>query len=181
MIKVLQMFVIMGTVIAGCVAAPNDKNKLNIIPIVDYYPLGGYSERLGELFLVLNGSIDEVKQNLYEIAVNKATPPSVFSTNDSINLVVFRGVFSTGGYGIEIEKVERDRNEFVVHAVFKDAGEGMMVTQAFTQPTAIIPIGRLKAGGYKAVLKVTKIIKEEKKEQIVEEDKEHSSVSFSVK
>jgi hypothetical protein len=56
----------------------------------------------------------------------------------------------------------------------------MMVTLAFTQPTAIIPIGKLSRGSYEARLKVTKILKSEKGDKIIQEDEEHASTSFVV-
>lgn len=92
-----------------------------------------------------------------------------------------RGVFNTGGYGININRVEKLANAFTVYATYMDPGEGLVVTQSFTQPTAIIAIGKLPKKSYEAKLKVTRIVKSEEEDKIIEEDKEHASITFTVK
>jgi hypothetical protein len=168
-------------VLSGCISQPPaGKVTLEINPVIDYYPLGGFTERSDGVFAILNGSLPEVKESLNNIVVKKAAQPSTFSVSGELNLVVFRGVFSTGGYGIKINRVEKQGNEFTVYANYTDPGKGMMVTQAFTQPTAIIPVGKLEKGNYKASLKVTKEIEEKEGKKIIETEKELNSLEFKV-
>jgi len=161
----------------------NELNRtvLQVSPVIDPAPLGGYYEKTGQMFMVLNGSLFEVKDRLNDIVVRKAEVPSVFSSPDDLNFVVFRGVFSSGGHGILIEKVERQGNIFTIYAIYIDPGIGIGVTQAFTHPTAIIPIGKLPEGRYEARLNVTSRLVEEKGERSIEEDKEFARFAFSVR
>ncbi len=168
-------------VFSGCLSQSSTNHKLEVNPIIDYYPLEGYAEKSDELFLVLKGSTQDVKIGLSDIVIKKVALPSAFSVDDELNIVVFRGVFNTGGYGIRIERVERKGNEFAVYATYTDPGEGLMATQAFTHPTAIIPVGKLVSGDYKAVLKVTRMIKSAEGEKVTEREGEVKYVSFEVK
>ncbi|MDP2845073.1 MAG: hypothetical protein Q8N79_03230, partial [Candidatus Methanoperedens sp.] len=63
-------------------------------------------------------------------------------------------------------------------------GEGILVTAAFTQPVAIIPLGKLAAGDYKARLKVTKVKADAYGTKIIrkviEPEKELSVFNFSL-
>lgn len=158
-----------------------NKTVLQVSPITDLAPLGGYYEMAGPMFMVLNGSISEVKERLNSIVVRKAEVPSVFSGSDDLNFVVFRGVFGTGGHGILIEKVERQGNIFTIYAIYTDPGIGIGVTSAFIHPTAIIPIGKLPEGRYEAGFLVTSRLVEGKGERSIEEEKEFARFAFSVK
>jgi hypothetical protein len=161
--------------IAGCIQPGIEKQ------IILDYALGGYTGKANEGFFVIPGGVQNVKKELFEIVVERASPRSTFSTQEKLNLVIFRGVFSTGGHGIEVEKVERKRNNFYVYSVYTDPSPNMMVTQAFTQPTAIIPIGKLGKGEYRATLLVTLIVKKEEGDVIIYKEKEKDTVEFSVK
>lgn len=125
---------------------------LDIIPTILYNPLEGYTGDAGEAFLVLPGDQAEVQQKLKQIITQGEQAPENFKSDEKLNLVIFRGVFRTGGYSIKIEKVARNGNEYTVEAVYHDPEPGGMVIQAFTQPTAIIPIGENPAGEYQATL-----------------------------
>jgi hypothetical protein len=173
--------VIVLAVFSGCLSQSSTNYKLEVNPIIDYYPLEGYAEKSDELFLVLKGSTQDVKTGLSDIVIKKVALPSAFSVDDELNIVVFRGVFNTGGYGIRIEQVERNGNEFAIYATYTDPGEGLMSTQEFTHPTAIIPVGKLVRGDYKAVLKVTRMIKSAEDEKVTEREIEEKYVSFEVK
>jgi hypothetical protein len=165
---------------SGCVSQPQPPETLKANPVVDYHPLGGFAEKSEGLFIILNGSIPDVKESLNDIVVKKAAQPSTFSVGDDLNIVVFRGVFNTGGYGIQIERVEKQGNEFIVYANYTDPGKGMAVTEAFTQPTAIIPVGNLEKGNYKASLKVTREIEDKEGRKVIETEKEFKSLEFKV-
>ena len=84
-------------VFSGCLSQTSTNHKLEVNPIIDYYPLEGYAEKSDELFLVLKGSTQDVKIGLSDIVIKKVAPPNAFSVDDKLNIVVFRGVFKTGG------------------------------------------------------------------------------------
>jgi|GEM_PF-1284064 hypothetical protein len=178
--KRLTILVFMFILFAGCASQPHleEPKTLDVKPVVDYYFLAEYTGNSGEGFYVVAGDVKEVKGALMEILAGKA-PRTTFSEDESLNLVVFRGVFSTGGHGIKINRVERVGNTFIVHATFTDPGKGTIVTQAFTQPTAVIPLGKLPAGGYSAELYVNKVVSGEGKE-VIEEEKLHKRIEFVV-
>lgn len=161
----------------GCIT---QKETLDVQPVIDYYPLDGYTGQGEEALYVLAGDTDTVRKDLENIIVNSSTPRSTFNRDETINLVVFRGVYSTGGYGIEINRIEKIDNALTVYATYTNAGKGMMVTQAFTQPTAIIPICKLSEGEYAVKLKVTTILRTEEGDRVVGENVTHKSVKFSI-
>ncbi len=158
-----------------------NKSVMQVSPVIDLVPLGGYYEMTGPMFMALNGSISEVKERLNDIVVRKAEVQSVFSSPDDLNFVVFRGVFPSGGYSIDIENVERQGDVFTVHATYTDPGKGIFVAGVITHPTAIIPIGKLPEGRYEARLNVTSRLVEGKGERSLEEDKEFARFAFSVR
>lgn len=181
--KMRAIFIIL-LIISGCISQPPASEELTVLdvePVVSYYSLGGYTEAVGEAFYVIAGDAGEVTETLNDIVVQQTPVKTTFASGDDLNLVIFRGVFSTGGHGIAIDRVERAGSTFIVYASYTDPGRGMMVTQAFTQPTAIIPIGELLEGSYEAKLKVTRVVKGEKGDEIIEESKEHAGIAFVVK
>ncbi len=179
------LLVVAILLLAGCLR-PSVKEGgeqvevLDVKPIVAYTALGGYTEDAKERFFVVAGGIETAWERATGVATGEAEQAAEFKVNQHLNLVVFRGVFRTGGYGLEIEKVERKGNSFYVHAVYANPGPGSMVTQAFTQPTAIIPIGPLGEGLYDAKLLVTVISKGESGETVLERGAEHASIEFKV-
>ncbi len=170
-------------VFSGCISQSPSGNTvvLKANPVIEYYPLGGFAEKSEGMFAVLKGTIPDVKESLNEIVINKVAKPSTFSVNDDLNFVIFRGVFSTGGYGIQIRRVEKQGSAFTVYATYTDPGEGMMVTESFSQPTAIIPVGKLENGDYKAALKVTRIIENKEGKEVIGTEKELMNFEFKVK
>jgi len=73
------------------------------------------------------------------------------STGDFVSILISRGDFSTGGYQIQLKSfawLESDPVVFSFTANFTDPGEGVAVTQAFTNPLVLVPIGNLNAGRY---------------------------------
>jgi len=76
------------------------------------------------------------------------------STRDFISILIPCGDFPTGGHEIEVTSFSFEDNSFLLSAEFTNPGEDVPVTQAFTNPTALIPIGRLPAGEYKVRLHI---------------------------
>jgi len=149
-------------------------------PVIDYYALNGYAGAAGEGLYLLPGGLEEVKTALPQLVKGVEEQRKSFSPGENLSIVVFRGVFSTGGHGIDIERVDVKDNVINVHAVYTDPGPGMIVTQAFTQPAAFIPLGRLGRGAYEIRLLVTRKLLTEGGEKVLEEESEHARVSFKV-
>jgi len=82
------------------------------------------------------------------------------SVKDFISILISRGDFPTGGYEIEITSLNVEDNTLRLSANFTDPGEGIMVTEAFTNPTALILVGRLPRGEYTVRLHVDLFILE---------------------
>lgn len=59
---------------------------------------------------------------------------------EKLVIAVFNGERSTGGYTLEIDKIERMDDKIRVYICKQKPGPGLMVTQAFTQPHHIIEI-----------------------------------------
>ncbi|GEM_PF-1623628 len=81
----------------------------------------------------------------------KAHETTKASTNDFISLIISRGDFPTGGYTIKVKSFSwlepfPLRLRFEVN--FTNPGEGVPVTEAFTNPLVFIPLGRLSPGEY---------------------------------
>jgi|Deesub1362A_J573_1020465.scaffolds.fasta_scaffold00350_5 hypothetical protein len=167
--------------VSGCLPQKVERHELEIEPVLDHYALNGYTESAGEGLYVIPGSIKDAKSGLQEIVINGEPPKTVFSTGDELNFVVFRGVFPTGGFSIEIRRVEKENTFFFIFADYIDPGKGMAVTHAYTSPAVIIPIGRLERGNYRVMLLVTKVRRTAEGDEIVYEDREKAMAEFSVK
>ncbi|MDW7728148.1 MAG: protease complex subunit PrcB family protein [Candidatus Methanoperedens sp.] len=168
---------------AGCISQQPEILEVN--PVIEYNPLEGFYGEAEGMFTVLKGSIPEVKESLKDIVIKKAPQQSTYSIDDDLNFVVFRGVFSSGGYGIDIDRVERRGSAFTIYATYIDPGEGIIVGAMVTQPVAIIPIGRLAEGDYEARLRVTKVKADADGTKIIRKviktEKELSVFNFKVK
>ncbi|MEE8168417.1 MAG: protease complex subunit PrcB family protein [Candidatus Hydrothermarchaeales archaeon] len=177
--KGLFYLLITFLLLSGCIQEPEPR-VLDVKPVVDQYFLGGYTGKGAEGLFVLAGNTDAVRNGLEEILGGGSSRTS-FSADEDLNLVAFRGIFATGGHGIKIDKVEQVGKVFNIYATYTDPGTGMMVTQAFTQPTAIIAIGKMVKGSYKAKLLVTKILKTRSGDKLLETEAPSMSISFTVK
>lgn len=82
---------------------------------------------------------------------------------DFISLLASRGDFATGGYDIQLVSLQQlESNSSIIYMVvnFTDPGEGVAVTQAFTNPLILIPLGRLPPGEYIVRMNIIKFIME---------------------
>jgi len=79
------------------------------------------------------------------------------SHGDFISLIVSRGDFSTGGYTILVKSfswLESYPVKLRFEVNFTNPGEGVAVTEAFTNPLVLIPLGRLDPGEYEVQVHV---------------------------
>jgi len=75
------------------------------------------------------------------------------STADFISILISRGDLPTGGYLIQLKSQVWLESYPVVcsfTANFTDPGEGVAVTEALTNPLALVPMGNLPSGNYVA-------------------------------
>jgi hypothetical protein len=80
---------------------------------------------------------------------------------DFISILISRGNKPTGGYGLQIESfswLESYPIKFRFHVNFTDPGEGVIVTQALTNPLVLVPIGKLSPGEYEVEVPIVQYI-----------------------
>ena len=71
---------------------------------------------------------------------------------DFISILISRGLFTSGGYWMEIKSIEKINYTLVLSGNFTDAGPTLGVIAALTNPIALIPIGSLPVGEYSITL-----------------------------
>ena len=89
---------------------------------------------------------------------NEAT---IATYQEFITILLSRGDKLTGGYLINIESfgwLESYPVKFRFNVNFTDPGEGLIVTEALTNPIVLVPIGKLSAGEYNIEVNVTMFI-----------------------
>jgi hypothetical protein len=99
--------------------------------------------------------LNDYWQQIYENLTEKA------SSEDFISIIISRGDYPTGGYEIKIRQfswLESYPVKFRFQIDFIDPGEDVTVTQAFTNPVVLIPIGKLSAGEYQIEVHVLQYI-----------------------
>jgi len=177
------LLIVATFLLTGCTGDNGQEQAmvLDIEPVVDNHALGGFTGEANEGIYIVEGDIDTAREKARELITGKSEQIMEFNSGDPLNFVVFRGVFPTGGYGLKINSVEKVDNIFLVHAEYSKPGKGMMVTQAFSQPTAIIPVGKLPQGNYNVKLIVTSVERSSEGDRILEEDREYSSMEFTVR
>ena len=80
---------------------------------------------------------------------------------DFISILLSRGNKPTGGYDIQIENFawfESYPVKFLFQVNFTDPGEGVMVTEALTNPLVLVPIGKLTSGQYNIEVPIAQYI-----------------------
>jgi hypothetical protein len=130
----------------------------------DYYSNVGLFER-GVYFIgtsqnpLTQLSRSDLPMSYWELIWENVT---VLATEqDFISILVSRGDFPTGGYTLQVETfswLESYPVKFRFHVNFTDPGEGVGVTQAFTNPTVLVPIGRLSPGEYQVEVHIVSYI-----------------------
>jgi len=73
------------------------------------------------------------------------------SSTEFISIIISRGDYPTGGYTIQVKSfswLESYPVKFRFELNFTDPGEGVYVTEAFTNPLVLVPFGKLSPGEY---------------------------------
>ena len=73
------------------------------------------------------------------------------SSEDLISIIISRGDYPTGGYVIQVKSfswLESYPVKLRFEVNFTDPGEGVFVTEAFTNPLVLVPLGKLSPGEY---------------------------------
>lgn len=143
--------------------------------------LRGYSNKdTGPQFMLLKGNDEQdVLRHLRGVLVENDAPPTVGTYEEGLNVVVFRGVFGSGGYSLDLHKVTLENRVLKVICDYEDPGPGIRTTAGFTQPTAIIPLKRLPPGKYRAQLSVRHFTRSS--DGIQEQGETHRAAEFSFK
>jgi hypothetical protein len=91
----------------------------------------------------------DVSNDYWRMLLESATLKA--SSEEFVSILISRGDLPTGGYLIQIESfawLESYPVVFRLDVDFIDPGEGVPVTEAFTNPIALIPVGHLDPGLY---------------------------------
>jgi len=69
-----------------------------------------------------------------------------------VAVAAFQGEQRSGGYSIQIERIQRSGDELMVHAKFVEPAAGSMNTMALTSPVHVVSIAASDAAGLKAAV-----------------------------
>jgi hypothetical protein len=149
-------------------SAPDDSDE-HIVPdrpsyFYDFYSSVGLFER-GVYFVATSQDPltqlprSDLPRSYWELMWENAT---ILATDqDFISIIVSRGDFPTGGYTLQVEAfnwLESYPVKFRFQVNFTDPGEGVAVTQAFTNPSLLVPIGQLSPGKYQVEIHIVSYI-----------------------
>ncbi len=143
---------------------PNGSTPTDLNYVYDYY--GGvnlFSEGIHVLATsqdprTLSGEFENA--NDYWKMLLK-TETSQATEQDFISILLSRGDKPTGGYDIQIENfawLESYPVKFLFQLNFTDPGEGVIVTEALTNPIVLVPIGKLTSGQYNIEVPIAQYI-----------------------
>ena len=130
----------------------------------DYYSSVGLFER-GVYFVATSQDPltqlprSDLQRSYWELMHENVTVEA--TDQDFISVLVCRGDFPTGGYTLAVEAfswLESYPVKLRFQVNFTDPGEGVAVTQAFTNPTLLVPIGKLAPGEYKVEIHIVSYI-----------------------
>jgi len=78
--------------------------------------------------------------------------PAAAVQADRVLVAAFQGDQRTGGYGIQITRIERRGDQLVVSATFTEPKPDSMVTQALTSPAHVVSIAAADAVGVRGAI-----------------------------
>lgn len=144
--------------------------------------LRGYSEKteMARLLFLPGREESAVLRGLREVVVEHDSAPTKGACSDGLNLVVFRGVFGSGGYGVEVRSLRQEGWELLIECDFENPGGGLRTTAGFTQPIAILPLPDLSPGRYCARLHAREYCRSAQSMREVCAPREAGRVSFKV-
>jgi hypothetical protein len=134
---------------------PVSENKPGIV--YDYYSGVGIFEKGVHLIATDYDPTLPTANPLNVYRVLKEHETTTVSHGDFASLIISRGDFPTGGYTILVKSFSwlgsyPTRLRFEVN--FTNPGEGVPVTEAFTNPLVLIPLGKLGPGEYEVQVHV---------------------------
>jgi hypothetical protein len=86
---------------------------------------------------------------------------TMVSDQDFVSILVSRVDFPTGGYMLQVEafsQIESSPVKFRFQVNLTDPGEGVAVSEAFTNPLVLVPIGHLSPGRYQVEVHIVSYI-----------------------
>jgi hypothetical protein len=167
-----------GSVIVDGSTGPDEPDEPDVTPDVpdepdvpspteyfyDYYSSVGLFER-GVYFVATSEDPltqlprSDLPKSYWELMHDKVAVEA--TDQDFISMLLCRGDFPTGGYTLAVEAfswLESYPVKFRFQVNFTDPGEGVAVTQAFTNPALLVPIGKLTPGEYKVEIHIVSYI-----------------------
>ncbi|MCZ7648716.1 MAG: protease complex subunit PrcB family protein [Planctomycetota bacterium] len=133
-----------------------------------------------QLYFLPGHEEPDVLRRLRSVVVENDRAPNALNYDQGMNVVVFRGVFGSGGYGLEVRSVRMNGRVVEIECDFEDPGDGIRTTAGFTQPTAIIPLKRLPPGKYQARLMARVLTRSSQGVSEKSPSREWSSMSFKI-
>lgn len=106
-------------------------------------------KEIKEAIYLSKGDIKKALATLKDIVIEKRRPERSFTKQDSVNIIVFRGVLPFQGK-VEITKLVSKGNDFEIYAKYTEFS-GLDIP---SEPAAIIPLGKLPSGKYSVALYV---------------------------
>jgi len=94
-------------------------------------------------------------------ALMRENVTNLATDQDFVSILISRGDRRTGGYTLQVEAfslLESYPAKLRFNVNFTDPGEGILVSQAFTNPLVLVPIGNLSPGKYEVEVHIVQYI-----------------------
>jgi hypothetical protein len=157
-----------GSVVVKDSSSPNLPDKPNVPSsadyFYDYYSSVGRFDR-GVYFVATSQNPltqlprSDLLKSYWDLVHDNVTVEA--TDQEFISILVCRGDFPTGGYTLSVEAfswLESYPVKLRFQVNFTDPGEGVIVSQAFTNPTLLVPIGKLAPGDYQVEIHIVSYI-----------------------
>jgi len=92
---------------------------------------------------IVVGTNDQSRATLARLVDGAKVP------DDRVAVAAFQGQQTSGGFSIQIERIERSGDQLLVHAKFSEPKPGSMNTMALTSPVHVVSIAASDAAGLK--------------------------------
>jgi hypothetical protein len=142
----------------------SQQDRNGVRPVYEYYGGVDVFKRGIHVAVTTQNPLDMMGDNnivndFWQFLNEKGTTRA--STDDFISIIISRGDYSTGGYTIQVTSfgwLESYPVKLRFKVTFTDPGEGVVVTEALTNPLVLIPLGKLDPGEYVVEVYVTRYI-----------------------